>query len=214
VWAIGHTCSTVIAGSKAEDGEARLAARSVCFLFEVLSVAFFPFCAVVLGVWVLSDGTLYFSGAAEVLVDWGASLVNTLDTTITASGITCVFSEYIPHALSSLIPVLTVAALPHACVEFSKCQLRYTASRIRSPCAVNLNESILPRFKEGSIERRARSVLRGGRHSKWMLFVSAKDIAYSLLTWKQWPSRRRITGPKGKCIWKCWNQNVKNGELM
>jgi len=58
----------VIAGGNAEDGEAGLAARSVCFLFEVLSVAFFPFCAVVLGVWVHSDGTLYFSGAAEVQV--------------------------------------------------------------------------------------------------------------------------------------------------
>lgn len=92
VWGIGQTSLTVIAGGNAEDGEAGLAARSVCFLFEVLSVAFFPFYVVVLGVWVLSDGTFHFSGAAEMLVDWGASLVNTLDRAITASGITCVFS--------------------------------------------------------------------------------------------------------------------------
>jgi hypothetical protein len=60
--------SAVTAGGNAED-EARLAALSVCFLFEVLSVAFFPFYAVVLWVWVHSDGALYFSGAAEMLVD-------------------------------------------------------------------------------------------------------------------------------------------------
>ena len=60
VWGIGQTPATATAGGNAEDDEAGLAARSVCFLFELLSVAFFPFCAVVLGVWVHSDGTLLF----------------------------------------------------------------------------------------------------------------------------------------------------------
>jgi len=161
MWSIGQTSATVIAGGKAEDGDAGLAARSVCFLFEVLSVAFFPLYAVVLEVWVHSDGTLYFSSAAEVLVGWGASLVNTLDRAITASGITYVLSEHIPHAFSSLTPVLTVAALPHASAEFSKIQLHYSASRIPSPFAANLNESILHRFKEGFTEWRARTVCWG-----------------------------------------------------
>jgi len=84
--------------------------------------------------------------------------VNTLDRASTASGITYVFSEQIPHALSSMTPVLTVAALPLASAEFFKCQLRYTASRIPSPFAADLNESILQRFKEGFTEWRARSV--------------------------------------------------------
>ena len=70
VWSIGQTSATVIAGGKAEDGDEGLAARSVCFLFEVLSVAFFPFCAVVLGVWVHSDGTLYCGGTRSLGTQW------------------------------------------------------------------------------------------------------------------------------------------------
>ena len=109
--------------------------------------------------------------------------MNTLDRVITAFGIKSLLGTYTPRALNSWTPVLRVAALPHASAEFSKCQLRYTTSRIPSPCAANLNGTILQRFKEGSTEWRSRScVLRGGRHSKWMLFVSAKDIAYSLWT--------------------------------
>jgi len=98
---------------------------------------------------------------------------------ITASGIKSLFNEHTPHALNSLTPVLRVAALPHASAEFSKCQLRYTASGIPSPCAANLNENILQRFKEESTERRSRScVLRGGRHGKWMLSLQKTSLIH------------------------------------
>jgi hypothetical protein len=51
-------------------------------------------------------------------------------------------------------------------------------------------------------------VLRSGRHSKWMFFVSAKDMAYSLWTLEE------NNRPKRSMNLKILNQNVKQAELM
>jgi hypothetical protein len=49
-----------------------------------------------------------------LLVDGSALLTDTSDGAITAFGIMCLLTGYIPHALNPVTSVLRVAALPHA----------------------------------------------------------------------------------------------------